>query len=164
MFRIGMGFDAHRFEAGRKLVLGGVEIPFDRGLAGHSDADVVLHALMDALLGACGRGDIGQLFPETDRAYLGVSSLDLLDRVMRIVRGEGYAVVNVDLVVICGAPKISPYRDRMRESVAHGCGIDPGAVSVKGTTTEGMGFAGRGEGVAGMAAVLLEMDSPTEEG
>lgn len=154
--RTGIGVDAHRFEAGRDLFLGGVEIEADMGLAGHSDADVLLHAIMDALLGACGAGDIGELFPDDDPAYKDASSIDLLERVHEEVRSRGYAVVNVDAVVICEEPKISPYRERMREQIAHALEVGTEAVSVKGTTTEGMGFTGRGEGVIAMASVLIE--------
>jgi len=154
--RTGIGVDAHRFEAGRGLFLGGVEIEADMGLAGHSDADVLLHAIMDALLGACGAGDIGELFPDDDPAYKDASSIDLLERVHEEVRSRGYAVVNVDAVVICEEPKISPYRERMRERIARALEVGTEAVSVKGTTTEGMGFTGRGEGVIAMASVLIE--------
>lgn len=154
--RTGIGVDAHRFEAGRDLFLGGVEIEADMGLAGHSDADVLLHAIMDALLGACGAGDIGELFPDDDPAYKDASSIDLLERVHEEVRSRGYAVVNVDAVVICEEPKISPYRERMRERIARALKVGTEAVSVKGTTTEGMGFTGRGEGVIAMASVLIE--------
>lgn len=153
--RIGIGMDAHRFAPGRRLVLGGVEIPHRLGLAGHSDADVVLHSLMDALLGACGGGDIGGRFPDTDPAYRGASSLALLAEVRGLVRSAGFDVVNVDIVVICEEPRIAPYRDGMLESVAGACGVEPGAVSIKGTTTEGMGFTGRGEGIAAIAVALL---------
>jgi len=154
--RTGIGVDAHHFEAGRGLFLGGVEIEADMGLAGHSDADVLLHAIMDALLGACGAGDIGELFPDDDPAYKDASSIDLLERVHEEVRSRGYAVVNVDAVVICEEPKISPYRERMRERIARALEVGTEAVSVKGTTTEGMGFTGRGEGAIAMASVLIE--------
>jgi len=154
--RTGIGVDAHRFEAGRDLFLGGVEIEADMGLAGHSDADVLLHAIMDALLGACGAGDIGEFFPDDDPAYKDASSIDLLERVHEEVRSRGYAVVNVDAVVICEEPKISPYRERMRERIARALEVGTEAVSVKGTTTEGMGFTGRGEGAIAMASVLIE--------
>jgi 2-C-methyl-D-erythritol 2,4-cyclodiphosphate synthase len=154
--RTGIGIDAHRFKAGRRLFLGGVEIESDVGLAGHSDADVLLHAIMDALLGACGAGDVGELFPDHDPAYEGASSMDLLERVRDEVSSRGYAVVNVDAVVVCEAPRISPYRRRMCERIARALQVGTEAVSVKGTTTEGMGFAGRGEGVIAMASVLIE--------
>jgi 2-C-methyl-D-erythritol 2,4-cyclodiphosphate synthase len=154
--RTGIGVDAHRFAEGRVLVLGGLEFPGSRGLSGHSDADVVLHALMDALLGACGAGDIGEMFPDTDPAYKDASSMELLERVMGAVRERGFGVVNADVVVMCEEPRVGPYREAMRSNIAQALGIDPGAVSVKGTTTEGMGFTGRGEGIVAMAAVLIE--------
>lgn len=154
--RTGIGVDAHRFAEGRVLVLGGLEFPGSRGLSGHSDADVVLHALMDALLGACGAGDIGEMFPDTDPAYKDASSMELLERVMGAVRERGFGVVNADVVVMCEEPRVGPHREAMRSNIAQALGIDPGAVSVKGTTTEGMGFTGRGEGIVAMAAVLIE--------
>jgi len=153
--RVGLGADAHRFDPERKLVLGGVEIPFEKGLSGHSDADVVLHSLMDALLGACCAGDIGGMFPDNDPAYRDASSLDLLGEVVGVVTGNGYRIVNVDIVIICEEPKVAPYRERMRESIGAACEIDIDSVSIKGTTTEGMGFTGGGEGIAGIAVVLL---------
>lgn len=153
--RTGIGMDAHRFERGRKLFLGGVEIPHEKGLGGHSDADVLLHALMDALLGACGAGDIGERFPDSDPAYRGASSLTLLGDVVEVVRGRGYYIVNVDAVVVCEEPKVAPYRDAMRERIAACLDVDTTEISVKGTTTEGMGFTGRGEGVAAMAVVTI---------
>jgi 2-C-methyl-D-erythritol 2,4-cyclodiphosphate synthase len=147
--------DAHRFGAGKRLVLGGIEFASEVGLEGHSDADVVLHSLMDAMLGACGAGDIGELFPDDDPAYEGVSSLALLKDVCRRVRTKGYVPENIDIVVVCETPKIAPHRDEIRTSIAAACGLDPSTVSVKGTTTEGMGFAGRGEGIAAISVVLL---------
>jgi 2-C-methyl-D-erythritol 2,4-cyclodiphosphate synthase len=163
--RVGLGVDAHRFDPERKLVLGGVDIPFDKGLSGHSDADVVLHALMDALLGASGAGDIGGMFPDEDPAYRDASSMGLLEKVVGVVTGNGYRIVNVDIVVICEEPRVAPYSERMRERIAATCEIDKESVSIKGTTTEGMGFTGRGEGVASIAAVLLEEGmSPTGTG
>ncbi len=154
--RVGTGFDAHRFEEGRALVLGGVDIPYPAGLAGHSDADVVAHAVMDALLGACGGGDIGEMFPDSDPAYRGAGSIDLLRDVTEVVAARGYRVLNVDAVVVCEEPKISPYRGRMRANIARALGIGEEAVSVKGTTTEGMGFTGRKEGICAIATALLE--------
>jgi 2-C-methyl-D-erythritol 2,4-cyclodiphosphate synthase len=154
--RTGIGIDAHRFEPGRKLFLGGVEIESEAGLSGHSDADVLLHAIMDALLGACGAGDIGELFPETDPAWRDASSLQLLERVHQEVSSRGYSVVNVDAVVICEEPRIAPFRATMRERIARALGTGTEMVSVKGTTTEGMGFAGRGEGIMAAATVLIE--------
>jgi 2-C-methyl-D-erythritol 2,4-cyclodiphosphate synthase len=154
--RTGIGVDAHRFAHGRKLVLGGLQIPAARGLGGHSDADVVLHALMDALLGASGAGDIGELFPDTDEAYRDASSVRLLEQVVGAVGERGYAIVNADIVVVCEEPKIAPYREAMRSLIAKALGVQVDAVSVKGTTTEGMGFTGRGEGIVAVATVLVE--------
>lgn len=154
--RTGIGIDAHRFEDGRRLVLGGVEVPFEMGLTGHSDADVLLHAIMDALLGACAAGDIGELFPDKDPVYRDASSVDLLERVRDVVLSRGYHVINVDAVVICEKPRISSFRDRMVERIAKSLEIAPDAVSVKGTTTEGMGFTGSGEGIMAVASVMLE--------
>ena len=154
-FRAGLGFDAHAFQAGRRLVLGGVEVPHGRGLAGHSDADVLVHALMDALLGACGEGDIGAHFPDTDPQYKDISSVVLLEEVMGLVGERGYRVVNADCVVVAQEPRLSPYLDRMRDLLAATMRTEKDRVSVKATTTEGMGFAGRGEGIAAMAVVLL---------
>lgn len=154
--RVGIGFDAHRFEHGRKLVLGGVEIEHERGLAGHSDADVLVHAVMDAVLGACGAGDIGGMFPDDDPAYGGASSIDLLMRVREAVLTRGFRVVNVDVVVVCEEPRVSAYSGSMCSRVADALGVEEDAVSVKGTTTEGMGFTGRGEGIAAIASVLVD--------
>lgn len=155
-FRTGLGFDAHSFGEGRKLVLGGVEVPYRLGLLGHSDADVLTHALMDALLGAAGERDIGEQFPDSDPASKDISSLLLLEKVMGLVAGKGFRVVNADCVVIAQEPRLSPYLDAMRGRLAGALGVAPDRVGVKATTTEGMGFAGRGEGIAAMAAVLLE--------
>lgn len=154
--RVGIGFDAHRFEGGRRLVLGGVEVPFDEGLAGHSDADVVLHALMDAMLGACGAPDIGSLFPEGDPAYRDASSLELLRRVVSVLHERGYSLGNADVTVICEAPRISGYSDIMCATIAGTCGVEKGALSVKGKTTEGMGFTGQRKGIAAIAVALME--------
>ena len=154
--RTGIVIDAHRFVAGRALFLGGLEVPHPMGLAGHSDADVVLHALMDALLGASGGGDIGEMFPDSDPAYEGISSLELVGRVMETVRRRGYGVLNADIAVICEEPRIAPLSRAMAARIASGLGVDDGAVAVKGTTTEGMGFTGRGEGIMAIASVLLD--------
>lgn len=154
--RVGIGWDAHRLTEGRPLFLGGVEIPFARGLAGHSDADVLLHAMIDALLGAAALGDIGGHFPDTDPAYEGVSSLVLLAYTADALRREGWRVENIDGVVIAQAPKIAPYIGQMRQNIAHTLAIDPGQVSVKGKTSEHMGYCGRGEGIAAQAVALLE--------
>jgi len=157
--RVGQGFDVHRFaepEAGRPLILMGCAIPHDRGLAGHSDADVMLHALMDALLGAAGLGDIGQHFPDTDPAFKGADSAVLLQRVMGDLSERGWEVVNADVCLIGERPKIGPHRQRMRDRVAPLLGVAPEALNVKATTTEKLGFTGRGEGLAAQAVVLLQ--------
>ncbi len=157
--RVGQGFDVHRFatpEEGRPLMLMGCPIPYDRGLLGHSDADVMLHALMDALLGAAGLGDIGQHFPDTDPAYLGADSARLLERVMGDLAERGWRVVNADVCLIGERPKIGPHRLQMRDRVAPLLGLAPDALNVKATTTEKLGFTGRGEGLAASAVVLLQ--------
>jgi 2-C-methyl-D-erythritol 2,4-cyclodiphosphate synthase len=154
--RIGTGFDVHRLTDGRRLVMGGVEIPFGKGLLGHSDGDVLLHAISDAILGALSEGDIGIHFPDTDRDIEGIDSAVILARVSAIARDRGYRVVNVDSVVVAEAPKIAPYRDAMRERIAGLLSIDPGMVGLKGKTTEGLGFTGRGEGIAAHAVVLMD--------
>ncbi len=156
--RTGFGYDVHTFaapEAGRKLFLGGVEIPHDRGLEGHSDADVILHAVCDALLGAAALGDIGVLFPNTDPAYRGIQSLKLLAVVGRRLREEGWSVVNVDTTAVAEAPKVMPHSQKMRQAMAAELGIEPGRVSVKATTSEGMGFVGRKEGICAWAVATL---------
>ena len=157
--RVGQGFDVHRFaapEEGRPLVLMGLEIPHDRGLAGHSDADVMVHALMDALLGAAGLGDIGQHFPDTDPAYKGADSTKLLEHVVASLRDRGWRVVNADVCLIGERPKVGPHRERMRARIAPLLGVEPEALNVKATTTEKLGFTGRGEGLAAQAIVLIE--------
>ena len=154
--RVGLGFDAHDFEEARRLVLGGIEVPYARGLAGHSDADVVVHALMDALLGACGERDIGAHFPDSDLSYRDISSIVLLEEVMGLVSERGYRVVNADCVIVAQEPRLAPYIERMRRLLAATMRIDVGRMGVKATTAEGMGFTGRGEGIAAMAVVLLE--------
>lgn len=153
--RIGHGYDVHRLVEGRKLILGGVEIPYEKGLDGHSDADVLIHALMDSMIGAAAMGDIGKLFPDTDDSYKGISSMILLDKVCQALRDKGFSFVNVDVTVICQRPKLSPYIDEMRKNISDALGIDIGRVSVKATTTEKLGFAGRGEGIAAEAVSLL---------
>ena len=156
MLRIGMGYDVHAFADGRKLVLGGVEIEHGRGLAGHSDADVVAHALMDAILGAMRAGDIGEHFPDTDPAYRGVDSLELLRRVGQIMRDAGWTFVDADCVIVAQAPKLSPHRETMRTRLAGSLDVPVDAIGVKATTTEGLGFAGRKEGIGAYAVALLE--------
>lgn len=156
MMRIGHGYDVHRLTAGRKLILGGMEIPWEKGLDGHSDADVLVHAVMDALLGAAALGDIGLLFPDTDAAYKGADSLKLLQTVKERVYAAGYRVCNVDATVIAQAPKLRPYIDGMVEHIAAALEIDTGCVNVKATTEERLGFTGAGEGIAAHAVALLE--------
>ena len=154
--RIGEGYDVHRFAEGRKLVLGGVEIPYEKGLLGHSDADAALHALMDAMLGALALGDIGKHFPDTDEKYRGISSLRLLEETAAMVRTEGYALVNADITIVAQRPKLAPYIPEMRRTIAKALGADLGDISVKATTEEGLGFTGSGEGLAARAVVLME--------
>ena len=154
--RVGIGFDVHRFDEARPLVLGGVTFPGGPGLAGHSDADVVCHAIADALLGAAALGDIGTHFPDTDPRWKDASSIDLLEQVAALVAKAGLSVVSVDATVLLEAPKIAPQRDEMRERISAALGVDVGAVSVKATTTEGLGTVGRGEGVACMAVASLD--------
>lgn len=157
--RIGHGYDVHRLAAGRALILGGVDIPYEKGLLGHSDADVLTHAVMDALLGAAALGDIGQLFPDSAAEFAGISSIELLRRVRTRLDEHGFAVVNIDATILAQAPKLAPYRARMREGIALALGIDVSRVSVKATTEEGLGFTGSGEGIAAHAVVLLERQS-----
>ncbi|MEZ4528374.1 MAG: 2-C-methyl-D-erythritol 2,4-cyclodiphosphate synthase [Desulfobacterales bacterium] len=154
--RIGMGYDVHQLVKGRKLILGGVQIPFEKGLLGHSDADVLLHAICDALLGAAGLGDIGLHFPDTDPAYRDIDSRILLRRTCELVRAKGFSIVNLDTTVFAQAPKISPHREQMREVVAETTGLETGCVNIKATTTEGLGMIGAGEGIAAMCVALLE--------
>ena len=157
--RIGQGYDVHRLVAGRKLVLGGEEIPFAVGLDGHSDADVLLHALGDALLGAASLGDLGRHFPPSDERWRGASSVDLLARIVALVQESGYRVVNCDLTLVAEAPKLSPYRERIIARIARILGIEENAVGLKATTNEGLGAIRRGEGMAAFAVVLLESAS-----
>jgi 2-C-methyl-D-erythritol 2,4-cyclodiphosphate synthase len=156
--RIGTGFDVHALTEGRRLVIGGVEIPHDKGLLGHSDADVLLHAICDALLGAAALGDIGRHFPDSDERYRGADSRVLLRSVVDKVRERGFRVVNVDATVIAQAPKLAPYIPRMVQHIADDLGVETGAVNVKATTTERLGFTGRGEGIAAEAVALLATD------
>jgi 2-C-methyl-D-erythritol 2,4-cyclodiphosphate synthase len=154
--RTGIGYDSHRLVEGRRLVLGGVEIAHERGLAGHSDADVLTHALIDAVLGAAGLGDIGGHFPDTDEQFKDADSLALLARVMAIVRDRGLRIVNVDCTVVIERPKLAPHRDEIRASLAAALGLEPQEVNVKASTGEGIGFVGRGEGAAALAVATLE--------
>lgn len=153
--RIGHGYDVHRLTDNRKLILGGVEIPFEKGLLGHSDADVLLHAISDSLLGAAALGDIGKLFPDNDPAYEGADSLVLLKKVCGEVEKNGFKIDNIDATVLCQRPKLRPYIDDMRKNIADACNIDTSFVSVKATTEEGLGFTGSGEGIAAHAVCLI---------
>ena len=154
--RIGHGYDVHHLVEGRRLILGGVDIPWERGLLGHSDADVLTHAVMDALLGAAGLGDIGRHFPDTDPAYAGADSLRLLAHVTALLRERGFTVGNVDATVLAQQPKLAPYIPQMRDNLARAIGADPEQVNVKATTEEGLGFTGSGEGMAAHAVALIE--------
>ena len=156
MLRIGHGYDVHKLAENRKLIIGGVDIPYEKGLLGHSDADVLLHAISDALLGAAALGDIGCLFPDNDEKYKGADSLVLLKEVVRVIAGKGYSVVNIDATLLAQRPKMRPYIDEMRANIASACGIKPDFVSVKATTEEGLGFTGSGEGMAAHAVCLIE--------
>lgn len=153
--RIGIGYDVHRLVEGRKLILGGVDIPYEKGLLGHSDADVLVHAVMDALLGAAALGDIGQHFPDNDPSYSGISSILLLEKVGELLNENGYTVGNIDSIVIAQKPKLLPYRPQMAGNMAKALGIPVSAISVKATTEEGMGFTGTGDGMAAQAVALL---------
>jgi len=158
MIRCGTGYDAHRLAAGRKLILGGVEIPHESGLDGHSDADVLCHAIADALLGAIAEGDIGHHFPNTDESIRGISSLEILEKVSALLEAKRTRVVNVDATLLAEAPKIAPHIPAMREKIARALWIDTSCVSIKATTNEGLGAIGRGEGMAAMAVAMVEMD------
>ena len=162
--RTGFGYDVHRLAEGRPLILGGIDIPCRKGLAGHSDADVLTHAVMDALLGAAGAGDIGRHFPDSDSRFKGINSLRLLEMVRAIIFERGFVVENVDSVIVAQEPKLAPYMDKMAGALAGALGTEPGRVSVKATTTEGLGFAGTGEGMAAYATVLLAAASPARQG
>ncbi len=153
--KIGLGYDVHAFAPDRKLILGGVDIPHFQGLDGHSDADVLAHAIADALLGAVRGGDIGKLFPDTDPKYKGANSLLLLEEVARYVRAQGYEIVDIDSVIAAQAPKLSPYRDQMRKNLAEACHIPVENIGVKATTTEHLGFEGREEGISAQAVALV---------
>jgi 2-C-methyl-D-erythritol 2,4-cyclodiphosphate synthase len=155
MFRIGLGYDAHRLVEGRRLILGGINIPWIKGLLGHSDADVLVHAIMDGILGALGRGDIGKHFPDTDPAYKDIDSLLMLKSVMAMVNTDGYLINNVDCTIVAQQPKLSPHIEDMREKLAAILSVEKASVNIKATTTEGMGFAGRGEGIGAYAVVSL---------
>ncbi len=154
--RIGTGYDVHRLTEGRKLIIGGVEIPYEKGLLGHSDADVLLHAIMDALLGAAALGDIGLHFPDSDERYSGISSIELLKRVRRLLLEKGYTINNVDSTIIAQAPKMRPYIDEMKKNIANALLLPIDDINVKATTEEGLGFTGQGEGIAAQAVCLIE--------
>ncbi len=154
--RVGMGYDVHRLTAGRKLILGGVEIPYGKGLLGHSDADVLVHAVMDALLGAAALGDIGKHFPDTDPEYEGVSSIRLLEHVGRLLDEKGYVIENIDATLVAQRPKMRPYIEQMRENIATALRIETDQVNVKATTEEGLGFTGTGEGISSQAVCAVE--------
>ncbi|MBQ2904525.1 MAG: 2-C-methyl-D-erythritol 2,4-cyclodiphosphate synthase [Clostridia bacterium] len=156
MLRIGHGYDVHKLTENRKLIIGGVEIPYEKGLLGHSDADVLLHAISDALLGAAALGDIGCLFPDNDEKYKGADSLVLLTEVVRVVNEKGYSVVNIDATLLAQKPKMRPYINEMRANIASACGVELDFVSVKATTEEGLGFTGSGDGMAAHAVCLIE--------
>lgn len=154
--RIGSGYDVHRLVRERELILCGVKIPYELGLLGHSDADVALHALCDAILGAAALGDIGRHFPDTDEKYRGISSIKLLENVAALIAQKGYRLANADCVVVAQAPKLAPYIEKMRENIAAAAGVDTDCISVKATTTERLGFEGRGEGISAQSVISLE--------
>jgi 2-C-methyl-D-erythritol 2,4-cyclodiphosphate synthase len=156
-YRVGMGYDVHPLVENRPLILGGITIPYDQGLAGHSDADCLAHAICDALLGAIAAGDIGKHFPDSDPQYKDAESLQLLKKVVEMVRTKGFRITNIDATIVAQAPQLAPYRTQMEEKIAATVGIEQGRVNLKATTTEGLGFAGRGEGIAAFAVVLLEL-------
>jgi 2-C-methyl-D-erythritol 2,4-cyclodiphosphate synthase len=156
IFRTGLGFDAHRFSHNRKLILGGIEIAYDRGLAGHSDADVVLHALADALLGAAALGDLGTHFPDSDAAWKGASSMIFVEQILEMLFHNQWKICNADITIIAQVPQISPHREVIRKSIAQALKLEESAVSVKATTTDTMGFTGREEGIAAIAVVLIQ--------
>lgn len=159
MLRIGHGYDVHKLVENRKLIIGGVEIPHEKGLLGHSDADVLLHAISDALLGAAALGDIGCLFPDNNPKYKGADSLVLLHEVVSVLNKNGFSVVNIDSTLIAQRPKMRPYIDEMRRNIADACGVDVSAVSVKATTEEGLGFSGREEGISAHSVCLIQTEN-----
>jgi 2-C-methyl-D-erythritol 2,4-cyclodiphosphate synthase len=156
MIKVGQGFDVHQLVSGRKCIIGGVEIPFDMGLDGHSDADVLLHAISDAILGAAGLGDIGKHFPNTDPSIKNIDSRNILKKIVLLLHEKKYSIINIDATVICELPKLTPYIDRMKNNIASDCNIEINAVNIKATTTETLGFTGRGEGIAAQAICLVE--------
>ena len=158
-FRIGTGYDVHRLTQGRQLILGGVNIPHTLGLLGHSDADVLTHAIMDALLGAAGKGDIGQHFPDNNPAYKDASSLYMLSEVRKLLSKEGWQIANIDATIICQAPKLSPHRESMKQNIAETLSLEPQAINIKFTTEEGLGFTGQGQGIAAQAICLVKKET-----
>jgi 2-C-methyl-D-erythritol 2,4-cyclodiphosphate synthase len=156
MIKVGQGFDVHQLVSGRKCIIGGVEIPFDKGLDGHSDADVLLHAISDAILGAAGLSDIGKHFPNTDPSIKNIDSRNMLKKIVLLLHEKKYSIINIDATVICELPKLTPYIDRMKNNIASDCNIEINAVNIKATTTETLGFTGRGEGIAAQAICLVE--------
>nr|WP_204246910.1 2-C-methyl-D-erythritol 2,4-cyclodiphosphate synthase [Blautia sp. An249] len=156
MIRVGMGYDVHKLTEGRDLILGGVPIPYEKGLLGHSDADVLIHAVMDALLGAAALGDIGKHFPDTDPKYKGISSMLLLEETARLLKEQGYAIGNIDATIIAQRPKMAPHIPQMRENLAKCLGISQAQVNIKATTEEGLGFTGNGQGISSQAICLIE--------
>ncbi|MDY4605772.1 2-C-methyl-D-erythritol 2,4-cyclodiphosphate synthase [Clostridium tertium] len=157
--RIGLGYDVHRLVEGRDLIIGGVKIPYEKGLLGHSDADVLLHAIMDSLLGASALGDIGKHFPDTDEKYKGISSINLLEEVGKLLLNNGYSINNIDSTIIAQKPKMAPFIQQMRENIANALNIDLMQINVKATTEEGLGFTGNGEGISSQSICLLEVNS-----
>lgn len=160
MFRIGQGYDVHKLVEGRQLILGGVDIPYEKGLLGHSDADVLVHAIMDALIGAMAEGDIGKHFPDTDTKYKGVSSMKLLEEVNRLLKDKGYKIANVDVTIIAQRPKMLPFIQQMKDNISHTLSIETSQLNIKATTEEGLGFTGNGLGISAQAICLLLGDSP----
>ncbi|MFZ5353496.1 MAG: 2-C-methyl-D-erythritol 2,4-cyclodiphosphate synthase [Bacillota bacterium] len=154
--RIGNGYDVHRLVIGRKLIIGGVEIPYDRGLQGHSDADVLVHAIMDSILGACGEKDIGHFFPDDDKSFKNISSIFLLQKVFLVMKEKGYNIVNIDCIIAAQAPKMAPYLDEMKMNIADTLKCNSEQINIKATTTEGLGFVGKGKGIEAYAVCLLE--------
>ncbi|MDU8966257.1 2-C-methyl-D-erythritol 2,4-cyclodiphosphate synthase [Clostridium tertium] len=157
--RIGLGYDVHRLVEGRDLIIGGVKIPYEKGLLGHSDADVLLHAIMDSLLGASALGDIGKHFPDTDEKYKGISSIKLLEEVGKLLLNNGYSINNIDSTIIAQKPKMAPFIQQMRENISNALNIDLMQINVKATTEEGLGFTGNGEGISSQSICLLEVNS-----
>ncbi|WP_105615569.1 2-C-methyl-D-erythritol 2,4-cyclodiphosphate synthase [Vallitalea okinawensis] len=160
MFRIGQGYDVHKLVEGRQLILGGVDIPFGKGLLGHSDADVLVHAIMDALIGAMAEGDIGKHFPDTDSRYKGASSMKLLEEVNKLLKDKGYKIANIDATIIAQQPKMLPFIQHMKDNISHTIGIETSKLNIKATTEEGLGFTGNGLGISAQAICLLLANTP----